>query len=690
VPSFANPNTSFFNETYGGPVMLVEDPSSGSVITMGFGDRLVFVNAAMLAALTIRLPLGVEPGEMVELGFETGCAALTLLDADGDPIASAPVAAVGPGAAIHMRYVSRDYGWLWWNGVQIDSDAPGPAGPQGETGPQGPQGVPGATGATGPQGPAGVGISEAPIDGTVYARQNASWVPASAGGSYTDEQAQDAAASLIKSGTGISWTYNDVADTLTPTVTLAPFSTTNLAEGTNLYHTTARASAASPVQSVASKTGAVTLVKADVGLANVDNTSDAAKPISTATQTALDLKAPIASPTFTGKVTTAASATGGAGFNLPHGAAATSPSNGDIWTTTAGLYARINGGTVGPYGAAGGTGLSGMTAGQIPIAATASTVTSSGNLSGAVTTSGSLATTLSADAVTTVKILNANVTYAKIQNVAASRLLGNSTGSAAAPAEISLGAGLTFSAGALATTGLESTIAAGTTAQYWRGDKAWATLDKASVGLANVDNTSDAAKPVSTATQTALDGKAAISHTQTASTITDFAEAVDDRVNALLVAGTNITLSYNDVGNLLTIDASGGGAATVISDTAPGSPTAGQLWWDSAGGQLYIRYDDGVGAAQWVSATNQGGGGAYLPVGGGTVTGVVTSTYSGGASGLTLDSSFKEELGADTGWTIMGDPAMVVALDGPRNGIVGYVYMDAAPNTVSLPGAVNG
>jgi hypothetical protein len=42
--------------------------------------------------------------------------------------------------------------------------------------------------------------------------------------------------------------------------------------------------------SVAGKTGIVTLVKADVGLANVDNTTDANKPISTATQTALDAK----------------------------------------------------------------------------------------------------------------------------------------------------------------------------------------------------------------------------------------------------------------------------------------------------------------------------------------------------------------------------------------------------------------
>lgn len=41
------------------------------------------------------------------------------------------------------------------------------------------------------------------------------------------------------------------------------------------------------VTSVATKTGAVTLVKGDVGLANVDNTADVDKPVSTATATAL-------------------------------------------------------------------------------------------------------------------------------------------------------------------------------------------------------------------------------------------------------------------------------------------------------------------------------------------------------------------------------------------------------------------
>lgn len=52
------------------------------------------------------------------------------------------------------------------------------------------------------------------------------------------------------------------------------------------------------------------ITKAMVGLGNVDNTTDANKPISTATQTALDNKAPLASPAFTGTPTVPTAAAG--------------------------------------------------------------------------------------------------------------------------------------------------------------------------------------------------------------------------------------------------------------------------------------------------------------------------------------------------------------------------------------------
>jgi hypothetical protein len=58
-------------------------------------------------------------------------------------------------------------------------------------------------------------------------------------------------------------------------------------------------------------TAVAALTKSSVGLANVDNTSDANKPVSTATQTELDLKAPKASPTFTGTVVLPAVTAGG-------------------------------------------------------------------------------------------------------------------------------------------------------------------------------------------------------------------------------------------------------------------------------------------------------------------------------------------------------------------------------------------
>lgn len=48
----------------------------------------------------------------------------------------------------------------------------------------------------------------------------------------------------------------------------------------------------------------------------------------------------------------------------------------------------------------------------------------------------------------------------------------------------------------------ESSITAGTTAQYWRGDKSWQTLDKTAIGLSNVDNTSDSTKNSVSATLT--------------------------------------------------------------------------------------------------------------------------------------------------------------------------------------------
>jgi hypothetical protein len=51
----------------------------------------------------------------------------------------------------------------------------------------------------------------------------------------------------------------------------------------------------------------------------------------------------------------------------------------------------------------------------------------------------------------------------------------------------------------------------------------------------------------------------------------------------------------------------GGGASVTVSDTAPASPSQGDLWWDSSddAGVLFIWYDDADGG-QWVETSGTG------------------------------------------------------------------------------------
>jgi hypothetical protein len=132
---------------------------------------------------------------------------------------------------------------------------------------------------------------------------------------YNDENAQDAIGNNL--GTGLS--YNDTTgaisvDTTAIQARVSGVSDTEIgyldgvtsAIQTQIDAKLASSTASTTYAPIASPTftGTVAgITKSMVGLGNVDNTTDANKPVSTATQTALDLKAPIASPTFTGTVT---------------------------------------------------------------------------------------------------------------------------------------------------------------------------------------------------------------------------------------------------------------------------------------------------------------------------------------------------------------------------------------------------
>lgn len=124
-----------------------------------------------------------------------------------------------------------------------------------------------------------------------------------------------------------------------------------------------------------------------------------------------------------------------------------------------------------------------------------------------VTSSGTLAVTttlngiLKGDGLGAITTATASADYAPATSGGAI-LKGNGTGgfsSAAAGTDyqapigtisgIAKGNGANALTAATAGTDYESPIAAGTTAQYWRGDKSWQTLDKSAVGLGSVENT---------------------------------------------------------------------------------------------------------------------------------------------------------------------------------------------------------
>ena len=72
---------------------------------------------------------------------------------------------------------------------------------------------------------------------------------------------------------------------------------------------------AGAVNSVNGLTGDVVLTKVNIGLSNVDNTSDLNKPVSTAQQAAIDLKVNKSGDTMTGALTTIAPTASGHAAN---------------------------------------------------------------------------------------------------------------------------------------------------------------------------------------------------------------------------------------------------------------------------------------------------------------------------------------------------------------------------------------
>lgn len=282
-----------------------------------------------------------------------------------------------------------------------------------------------------------------------------------------------------------------------------------------------------------------TLDKAAVGLSNVDNTSDAAKPVGTATQSALDAKEPTIAPGNTtqywrGDKTWQTLPTGGSGA---------------AWGSITGALASQ-------------TDLNSALAGKEP----------------------------SITATSTSQYFRGDKTFQTLDKSAVGLNNVDNTADTAKPVS---------GPQATAIGAKENTLPTGTTSQYLRGDKTMQALNAGAVGLGNVNNTSDAAKPISTATQSALDAKAPLASPALTGIPTVPTAAV----------GTNTTQAASTAFVLANAGTGGGGFAnpmTTAGDLIVGG-TGGTPTRAGAGTNNYVLTSNGPGAAPtWKVPTGAG------------------------------------------------------------------------------------
>lgn len=144
---------------------------------------------------------------------------------------------------------------------------------------------------------------------------------------------------------GVTLTVNGTA-----TITNGTHSGTNTGDQTTV---TGNAGSATVLQTARNINGVSFNGSADITVTAAAGTLTGATLASGVTASSLTSVGTLTALILSGLLTTVASGTGSAGVRLPHGVAPTTPTDGDVWTTTSGIYVRVNGTTVGPLGAAG-------------------------------------------------------------------------------------------------------------------------------------------------------------------------------------------------------------------------------------------------------------------------------------------------------------------------------------------------
>jgi len=305
----------------------------------------------------------------------------------------------------------------------------------------------------------------------------------------------------------------------------------------------------------------LTQVKTSLALNNVDNTSDANKPVSSAQQTALDAKqATLVSGTNI-KTVNNTSLLGSGNISISSavawgGVTGTLSNQTDLQTALDGKVdenAAITGATK--------TKITYDAKGLVTAGADATTADIADSTDKRYVTDAQLVVVGNTSGTNT----GDNATNSQYSGLAASKqdTLVSNTNIKTINSTSVLGSG---------NISVEPVITATTSADYYRGDKTFATLNKTAVGLGNVDNTSDANKPVSTATQTALDAKTnklVVANRQTASYTLVLSDA-DKLVEMNVGSANNLTVPLNSsvafsTGTQILLAQYGAGQTTIVA-----------------------------------------------------------------------------------------------------------------------------
>ena len=321
-------------------------------------------------------------------------------------------------------------------------------------------------------------ICETTNAGGTQAAVGANWnvIQGNVDGSVYDGRITGTTGVMKRAGSTGAWTYS--AGTLSSVDVGLPNVDNTSDAGKPV--STAQASAIALKANIASPTFTGTvggITKAMVGLGSVDDVADASKPVSTAQAAAIALKAPIASPTFTGTVSGVTATMVGLGSvnNTADSAKPVSTAQQTALDLKATLLNPTFTGTVG-----------GITKAMVGLANVDNT-TDAGK---PVSTAAAAVNALKADLLSptfTGTVSGITKTMVGLPNV-------DNTTDALKP----------VSSAQAAAIALKANIASPTFTGVVGG------IDKTMVGLANVDNTTDAAKPISSAAATELALKATL------------------------------------------------------------------------------------------------------------------------------------------------------------------------------------